>query len=98
MKYFIVEGNIIDAEKMTDGIMKEHMAYTGKAMEEGIYLMSGLKADMSGGIFIIKSESLESLENYLLKEPFKMNGIQDYRILEFNSHYFNPSAGEWFSN
>ncbi|WP_066714576.1 YciI family protein [Clostridium sp. Marseille-P299] len=98
MKYFIVEGNIIDAEKMTDGIMKEHMAYTGKAMEEGMYLMSGLKADMSGGIFIIKSESLESLENYLSKEPFKMNGIQDYRILEFNSHYFNPSADEWFSN
>lgn len=26
MKYFLVEGNIIDAGRMTDGIMNEHMA------------------------------------------------------------------------
>ena len=33
MKYFIVEGILKNTEKMNDEIMKEHMAYTGKAME-----------------------------------------------------------------
>ena len=42
MKYFLVEGNIIDAGRMTDDIMKEHMAYTGAAMERGMTFMSGL--------------------------------------------------------
>lgn len=28
---------------MNDEIMKEHMAYTGKAMEQGLVLVSGLK-------------------------------------------------------
>lgn len=49
MKYFIIEGILKNTEKMNDEIMKEHMAYTGKAMEQGLVLVSGLKENMSGG-------------------------------------------------
>ncbi len=98
MKYFIVEGRIIDSHLINDDIMKEHMAYTQKAMDKGLILMSGLKADMSGGIFVMKSESLEELEDYLSAEPFKLAGIQDYKAVEFSAHYCNQSPGEWFNN
>lgn len=97
MKYFIVEGILKAADKINDDIMKEHMAYTGKAMEAGIILTSGLKADMSGGIFVMKAEALESIEAYLSKEPFKVYGIQEYKTTEFEAHYFNPSPSEWFN-
>ena len=96
MKYFIVEGILKDSYKINEDIMKEHMAYTQKAMDEGMILVSGLKSDMSGGIFVIKSESVEKLESYLSKEPFKLYGIQDYKFVEFNAHYFIPSPSEWF--
>ncbi|EDT16175.1 YciI family protein (plasmid) [Clostridium perfringens] len=96
MKYFIVEGILKDSDKINEDIMKEHMAYTQKAMDEGMILVSGLKSDMSGGIFVIKSESVEKLESYLSKEPFKLYGIQDYKFVEFNAHYFNSSPSEWF--
>lgn len=98
MKYFMIEGMILDADKMTDDIMKEHMAYTQKAMDEGTTLLSGLKTDMSGGVFIMKSDSKEKIEKYLSQEPFKIHGIQEYRILEFQSHYVNSSPAEWFDN
>ncbi|ABX42370.1 YciI family protein [Lachnoclostridium phytofermentans] len=98
MKYFIIEGNITNPELMNDDIMKEHMAYTQKAMDKGLVLMSGLKEDMSGGLTIMKSESLNEVEEYLSNEPLKMNGIQDYKVLEFSAHYFNPSASEWFQS
>ncbi|AMN35197.1 YciI family protein [Clostridium perfringens] len=96
MKYFIVEGILKDSDKINEDIMKEHMAYTQKAMDEGMILVSGLKSDMSGGIFVIKAESVEKLEAYLSKEPFKLYGIQDYKFVEFNAHYFNSSPNEWF--
>ena len=96
MKYFIVEGILKDSDKINEDIMKEHMAYTQKAMDEGIILVSGLRSDMSGGIFVIKAESVEKLESYLSKEPFKLYGIQDYKFVEFNANYFNPSPSEWF--
>lgn len=85
MKYFIVEGILKDSDKINEDIMKKHMAYTQKAMDEGMILVSGLKSDMSGGIFVIKSESVEKLESYLSKEPFKLYGIQDYKFVEFNT-------------
>lgn len=96
MKYLIVEGLLKDSDKINEDIMKEHMAYTQRAMDEGIILVSGLKSDMSGGIFVIKAESVEKLEDYLSKEPFKLYGIQDYKFVEFNAHYFNPYPSEWF--
>ena len=98
MKYFIVEGTLKKQEKVDESIMKEHMAYTQKAMDTGLILMSGLKADMSDGIFVMKSESIEKLEEYLSSEPFKVSGIQDYKVIEFSAHYFNQSPSKWFDN
>lgn len=97
MKYFIVEGILQDADRINDGIMKEHMAYTQRAMEAGMILTSGLKSDMSGGIFVMKAESLEKIEAYLSNEPFKVYGIQNYKTTEFEPHYFNQSPSEWFN-
>ena len=92
MRYFLVEGIIRAAENMDDAIMKQHMAYTQKAMDQGSILISGLKADMGGGVFIIRTGTADQLEEYLDHGP---GGIQDYRWVEFTPHYVNPSAGTW---
>lgn len=97
MKYFIVEGILKSQDEVKDDIMKVHMTYTQKAMDSGLILMSGLKSNMSGGIFIMKAESVEEVEEYLAKEPFKVNGIQDYKVTEFSPHYFNKSPDKWFN-
>lgn len=96
MKYYMVEGIILDAGKMDDAIMKEHMAYTQKAMDSGMIFLSGLKTDMSGGIFLMKAEKPEEIESYLAAEPFKRYGIQDYRWAEFDIHYIHPQPDQWF--
>lgn len=98
MKYFIIEGILKAKNPIDENIMQEHMAYSKKAMDEGLILMSGLKSNMSGGLFIMKAESVEKVENYLSSEPFKISGIQDYNITEFSPHYFNQSPNEWFNN
>lgn len=98
MKYFIVQGTIKNQDKMNDSIMKEHMAYSQRAMDDGLILMSGLKSDISGGVFIMKAESIDKVENYLSNEPLKVNDIQDYTVVEFSPHYFNQSPNEWFTN
>ena len=98
MKYFIVEGILKSQNPVDENIMKEHMAYSKVAMDEGLILMSGLKDDMSGGLFVMKAESREEVEEYLSLEPFKLAGIQDYNVIEFSPHYFNQSPNEWFNN
>ena len=95
MKYFIVEG-VLNAEEIEENLMKEHIEYTQKRMEEGLVLLSSLKTDKSGGLFIMKSDSMESLNAYLNNEPFKREGIQDYKIIEFTPHFVNEKAKAWF--
>lgn len=96
MKYFIVEGILKSTNEIDKDTMTKHMNYSQKAMDGGLILMSGLKENMSGGIFIMKSDSIENIKEYLDNEPFKLYGIQDYKIVEFLPHYFNESPSEWF--
>lgn len=91
MKYFLVEGIIKDASKMSDCIMEEHQTYTKEKMDTGVILLSGLKADMSGAMFIIEASSLLEVNDYLDNEPFYIHGIQEYKIKEFTYHYFNSN-------
>ena len=45
---------------------------------------------------IIKSDSMESLNEYLDNEPLKKAGIQSYKVIEFKPHYINEKAKSWF--
>ena len=40
--------------------------------------MSSLKADLSGGLFIMKSNSYEAIAAYLNAEPLFSAGVQTY--------------------
>ena len=51
---------------------------------------------MSGGILIMKANSLEDVEAYLNSDPLKIAGSQEYRIMEFTPHYTHPQTNEWF--
>lgn len=96
MKFYLIEGTIINEEIMSEEIMKEHMDYTSQAMAQGRIFLSGLKSDMSGGVFLIKAECQEDVQEYLDQEPLRMHGIQSYRILPFDIHYVEEHAKEWF--
>lgn len=97
MKYFMIEGTIIHADKMHDAILKEHMAYTQKAMDAGMIFLSGLKDDASGAIFFMKAESAEIIQDYLDEEPFYRYGIQTYRTIPFTYHFIQEMGNDWFS-
>lgn len=95
MIYFTVIGTLENLKNMNDSIMEEHKAYTQKAMDEGMILLSGLKTDQSGGMFIIKAESVEQLEAYVYNEPFYVQGIQTYTYQAFDVHYINAEPNDW---
>ncbi|MDZ7548519.1 MULTISPECIES: YciI family protein [Clostridium] len=98
MKYFVIEGILKNSVPMDENLMNEHIAYSQKAIDAGVILVSGVKDDMSGGMLIMKAESLEKVEAYLSAEPLKVSGVQEYRVTEFTPHYVQPIASEWFKN
>ena len=53
MEFFMIEGNLVEHPNMNDELMKEHKAYTKKAMDAGMILFSGLKKGMDGVVFVM---------------------------------------------
>jgi uncharacterized protein YciI len=88
MKYFVIEGKLKNSVEIEKNIMSEHIAHSQKAIDAGLILMSGLKSDTSGGMSIMKANSIEEVETYLSADPLKISGSQEYKITEFTPHYF----------
>lgn len=94
MDYYLVEGKIINSFNLTPELMEKHKIYTQKAMDNGMILMSGLKSDHSGVLFIAYT-SMEELAHYLKYEPFNLMKIQSYEFKSFDIHYFNEELQAW---
>lgn len=98
MKYFVIQGTLKISGPVDEKIMSEHIAHSQKAMDAGLILVSGLKSDMSGGLSIMKANSINEVEDYLLADPLKIAGIQEYSITEFTPHAVQSGTNEWFKN
>ncbi|MBU3138191.1 YciI family protein [Clostridium gasigenes] len=96
MKYFVIEGTLKNSDSIDETTMNEHIAYSQKAANAGLILVSGLKGDFSGGLSIMKGNSIEEVEAYLSADPLKISGTQDYRVIEFEAHFIQATASEWF--
>lgn len=97
MRYFLIEGILKKSGSIDENILKDHVSYSTKnAVDAGLILVSGIKSDDSGGISIMKAESLEKVEDYLANDPLNLKGIQEYQVKEITPHYINQSAIDWF--
>lgn len=96
MKYFFVEGTIKQSHPITEDIMQSHIAYSKKAMDSNLILMTATKANKSGALFIMKAKSTKEIDDYLHNEPLKLNNIQDYKVIQFKPSYFNKFLDKWF--
>lgn len=92
MKRFLVTGTIIDANKMTNEIMKEHKAYTTKWMKSGHILLTGLAKDYHGVYSVVQADSEQEVKDFYAQEPFFVHGIQTYTFDEINLHFVNKEA------
>lgn len=92
MKKFMVSGTIINAAGVTQDLLKQHMAYTGRWMKENKILMSALPKDQSGVFSIVAAASQQEVEDFYAGEPFYRAGVQVYRIQEIAVHYLNTEG------
>ncbi len=100
MKYFLVEGSFKNPLTVKDAQLEEaineHLTFLEEGFNEGWILVSGPKVNIGGGIIIIKRMSLREVENYLAKDPLKILGVQEYRIVEFKLHECQDLLKKWF--
>ncbi len=80
---FIVELTYRRPLSEVDAALPAHVAFLDQHYRSGNFLMSGRKEPRTGGVILVRAESLDALSAILAKDPFGKAGIAEYRVTEF---------------
>lgn len=80
---FIVSLTYTASLEEVDKFLALHVSYLEEQYALGNFIASGRKVPRTGGVILSKMDSLESLQAVLEKDPFKINDLAAYEIIEF---------------
>ncbi len=71
-----------------DRFLAAHREYLAKHYAAGDFIASGPQNQRVGGVIMMKADSHEAVDAIIAKDPFHINGIADYQIVEFTPTMF----------
>ena len=72
-----------------DRYLQTHRDYLAKHYAAGDFIMSGPQTPRVGGVIVMKAESRSLVDAIIAQDPFNINGIADYQIVEFSPTMFS---------
>lgn len=82
---FIIELTYKVPAAEIDAAMTPHVKFLEKYYQRGIFLASGRKEPRDGGIILAKAGTKAEIETIVAEDPFNVNGLATYRIIEFKA-------------
>ena len=80
---FIISITYIVSLEEIDRHLDDHVAYLKEQYDLGNFIASGRKIPRTGGVILSKMNSFEELHDILEKDPFKVNALATYEVIEF---------------
>lgn len=71
-----------------DKYLAAHREYLAEHYAAGDFISSGPQTPRVGGVIMIKADNREAVNAILAEDPFHINGIADYQIVEFTPTMF----------
>ncbi len=71
-----------------DRFLVAHREYLAKHYAAGDFIASGPQTPRIGGVIMMKADNRETLNAIIVEDPFHINGIADYQIVEFTPTMF----------
>lgn len=66
-----------------DRFLAAHREYLAEHYAAGDFIASGPQTPRVGGVIMMKAENRAAVEAIIAQDPFNINGIADYQIVEF---------------
>jgi uncharacterized protein YciI len=68
-----------------DRYIEPHVRFLDENYAAGNFLMSGRRVPRTGGVILARANSRAALEDILRRDPFHLNGLAEYDIIEFEA-------------
>lgn len=66
-----------------DRFLAAHREYLAKHYAAGHFIASGPQTPRIGGVIMIKADDRTVVDTIIAKDPFNINDIADYQVMEF---------------
>ncbi|MCM1036810.1 MAG: YciI family protein [Bacteroides sp.] len=81
---------------VVDKYLQAHRDYLAGHYAAGDFIASGPRNQRIGGVIMIKAVDREAVNTILSQDPFSINGIADYQIVEFTPTMFCDASLQTF--
>ena len=71
-----------------DRFLRAHREYLAEHYTAGDFIASGPQTPRVGGVIMMKANDRATVDSIIAKDPFHINGIADYQIVEFTPTLF----------
>lgn len=71
-----------------DRHLQAHREYLAEHYAAGDFIASGPQTPRVGGVIMMKAENRAAVDAIIAQDPFNINGIADYQIVEFTPTMF----------
>ena len=71
-----------------DQFLAAHREYLANHYAAGDFIASGPQTPRVGGVIMIKANDSTAVEAIIAQDPFNINGIADYQIVDFTPTMF----------
>jgi uncharacterized protein YciI len=93
---FIINLNYIAPLEKIDALMREHLVFLNACYREGLFIVSGRKIPRTGGIILAKASSRDALETLMRNDPFIVQGLAEFDVIEFQASQSHPDFKKIF--
>lgn len=66
-----------------------HIAWLQQAFDDGVFIAAGRKIPRTGGL-LLSQEDRAVLDAALARDPFYVNGVADFEVMEFHAGRVAP--------
>lgn len=98
MKHFIIEITYTAPFEQIEPIVPDHRAFLQAGYDQGWLLCSGPSVPRTGGMVVCRAPSLEAIQEFFNKDPYRINGVAGYRFVEFQPVLHQSFLQEWVTS
>lgn len=95
MRHFLIEITYTAPLAAIDATLSAHREFLQRGYDSGHLLMSGPMTPRVGGVVIARAPSSEELERFFNEDPFRVQKLARYRIVEFTPVKHQALLTEW---
>lgn len=95
---FLAVSKYLKPVEEIDKYLSQHISFLDKCYEKKVFIFSGRRVPRIGGVILLNVNTENEARDILKEDPFEINKIAEYDIIEFVPSKSDPDFSKFIKN